>query len=260
MGRAASDSGFVRRAMRPDLKIRVHRFGTACTAPFERKTMTLYGIVGAGGFGMDVMPLARHWLTTGDVDKSNSELVFVVENNYPISQKIINNHRVLSMDEFLSATASRRRFNVAISDSKVRQRIVNSIPTNIAQPFSIFAPNHVSLDGHSVKEGAILCNFTHIGSNAKIGRFFHGNIYSSVAHDCVIGDFVTFATGARCLGRSVVEDHVYVGAGALIKDGSDKPVVIGYGARLGMGAVVTKSVPPGATVVGNPARLHTPRQ
>jgi acetyltransferase-like isoleucine patch superfamily enzyme len=31
-------------------------------------------------------------------------------------------------------------------------------------------------------------------------------------------------------------------------------LVIGRGAVVGMGAVVTKSVPPGLTVVGNPAR------
>ena len=32
------------------------------------------------------------------------------------------------------------------------------------------------------------------------------------------------------------------------------PLVIGKGAVVGMGAVVTKNVPPGETVIGNPAR------
>jgi acetyltransferase-like isoleucine patch superfamily enzyme len=58
----------------------------------------------------------------------------------------------------------------------------------------------------------------------------------------------------ECNGHVVVEDHAYMGAGVVIKDGSNKPVVIGRGAVVGMGAVVTKSVPPGETVVGNPAR------
>ena len=220
--------------------------------------MKLYGIIGAGGFGRQVMPLARHWMSIWHSDKGNSELVFVVENSYPILQKVINGHRVLSMDEFLSATASERRFNIAIGNSKARERIVNSIPADRARPFSIFAPNHVSYDGVTVEDGAILCPFTNISSHAKIGRFFHGNVYSSVGHNSVIGDFVTFGPGVISCGNVIVEDHAWIGAGAVIRDAAtDKPVIIGRGALVGMGAVVTKSVPPGATVVGNPARLHT---
>jgi len=58
-----------------------------------------------------------------------------------------------------------------------------------------------------------------------------------------------------CNGNVHVEDYAYIGAGAVIKQGSPSaPLVIGRGAVVGMGAVVTKSVPPGVTVVGNPAR------
>lgn len=37
--------------------------------------------------------------------------------------------------------------------------------------------------------------------------------------------------------------------------GCGQPLVIGKGAVVGMGALVTKSVAPGTTVVGNPARV-----
>ena len=112
------------------------------------------------------------------------------------------------------------------------------------------------MDNIEIGEGRLLCPFVSITSNIKIGKFFHANIYSYVAHDCVIGDYVTFAPGVKCNGNIHIEDHAYIGTGAVIKQGTpDKPLVIGKGAVVGMGAVVTKSVPAGVTVVGNPARI-----
>ena len=127
------------------------------------------------------------------------------------------------------------------------------IDSNI-QPFTIKASNSVILDNNDIGEGAILCSFTTITSNAKIGRFFHCNIYSYVAHDCVIGDFVTFAPSVHCNGKVVIEDYTYIGTGVVIKQGTnERPIIIGKGSVVGMGAVVTKSVPPFTTVIGNPA-------
>ncbi len=216
--------------------------------------MKLYGIIGAGGFGREVIPLASRWLPIWDGLDHDSDLVFVVEDQFFKRDTMVNGYRVLSLTDFLSAQATQRRYNIAIGDSTTRKRIADSIPNELAKPFEIVAQSHVALERNIIGEGAILCNFSHITSNARIGRFFHANIYSYVAHDCIIGDFVTFAPGVKCNGHVVIEDHAYVGTGAIIKDASDKPIVIGRGAIVGMGAVVTKSVPPGATVVGIPAK------
>lgn len=48
-----------------------------------------------------------------------------------------------------------------------------------------------------------------------------------------------------------IEDDVFIGARAIVLKG----VTIGKGAIVGAGAVVTKDVPPGARVAGNPARI-----
>jgi len=212
--------------------------------------MQLYGIVGAGGFAREVMPVAQEML--GRTKQARDyELVFVVER--PESAASINNYRAVTEDEYFAENAD-RRFNTAIADYKIRERIAKKFIDGGATPFSITAANNVCLSGNEIGQGAILCPFTTITSDAKIGEFFHANIYSYVAHDCRIGNFVTFAPRVCCNGRVIIEDYAYIGTGAIIKDGSDaKPIIIGRGAVVGMGAVVTKSVPPFTTVVGNPA-------
>jgi len=54
-------------------------------------------------------------------------------------------------------------------------------------------------------------------------------------------------------GRPItVEDDVWLGGGAILCPG----VTVGRGTIIGAGSVVTRDVPPGATAVGNPARLR----
>lgn len=210
-----------------------------------------FGLIGAGGYGREVMPLLKSSLKTSS--RKDAELYFVVEGKP--EQKEVNGYTVLSWGDF-QALQGDKFFNIAIGDSKARERIATQCIESGFYPFSIFAANSLALDRCKIGQGAIFSPFSMATSNIIIGKFFHGNIYSYVAHDCTIGDYVTFAPGAKCNGNVIIEDHAYIGTGAIIKQGSkDKPIVIGSGAVVGMGAVVTKSVEPNTTVVGNPARL-----
>lgn len=213
--------------------------------------MKRFAIFGAGGCGRGVLPLVRQQLRQ-ELAASLCELVFVDDRP---SSAVINEVPVLTYAQWLSQPAISRHICVAIANSYIRSQVVQRCVADGVQFFSVNADNVVQLDDIQLGEGAILCPFVTLTSNIRIGRHFHANIYSYVEHDCVVGDFVTFAPGVMCNGNVHVGDHVFIGAGAVIRQGlTGEPLVIGRGAVVGMGAVVIDSVPPGATVVGNPAR------
>ena len=211
----------------------------------------LYAIYGASGCGRSLMPVARQQLAR---ESDASEIVFIDDALESFAE--VNAHRAMNYLAFLNETASEKYVQIAIANSHVREKIAQRLKMDGIQLWSIIADNVVLMDQLELAEGSALSPFVTIGSNVKIGKCFQANLYSYVEHDCVIGDFVTFAPGVKCNGNIHIQDHVYIGAGAVIKQGTpDQPLVIGAGAIVGMGAVVTKSVPPGATVVGNPARI-----
>ncbi len=211
--------------------------------------MIQVAIYGASGCGRGVMPLARNqWAAC----EQPYELVFV-DDSPPAPW--VNGHRVLTYAEWLAQPAQQRWINIAIANGVLREKLALRCAADGVSFFEVRAHNVVQLDDVQLGEGAILCPFVTLTSNIRIGKHFHANLYSYVEHDCVIGDYVTFAPGVKCNGNVVIEDHAYIGTGAVLKQGRPgAPLVIGRGAVVGMGAVVTKSVPPGVTVVGNPAR------
>jgi serine O-acetyltransferase len=101
-----------------------------------------------------------------------------------------------------------------------------------------------------------------IHPGAKIGRrvfIDHGmgvviGEMAEVHDDCTIYQGVTLGGTSLVKGAKrhpTLERGVIVGANACVLGG----FTVGEGARVGSGAVVTKPVPPGATAVGNPARI-----
>jgi serine O-acetyltransferase len=90
---------------------------------------------------------------------------------------------------------------------------------------------------------------TMVHSNVEIGRRVR------IWHNVTLA--VRASTGSP--HRIVIEDDVRIGANAVVITPYEKTIVIGRGARIGAGVVVTEDVPAGATVVSAPPRMiiHT---
>lgn len=205
----------------------------------------MIGVYGASGFGKEILPLARE-------QYPEAQLCFIDDGS---EKTELDGYKVYKYQEFIDLNKVDKGVVFAIANSKIRSILADKCKADSLSIIDVKASNSIILDSVEIGEGAVLCHFTQMTSNIKIGKYFHANIYSYVAHDCVIGDYVTFAPSVHCNGNVHIEDHVYIGTGAIIKQGTPaEPLVIGKGAIIGMGAVVTKSVAAGVTVIGSPAR------
>ena len=110
-----------------------------------------------------------------------------------------------------------------------------------------------------VGEHAYIGRNTVIGTRTRIGQGAHITDHMTVGDDVFIGPQVVFSNDRHPIANNpgfdleapIVEDHVSIGVNATILPG----VRLGRGCVVGAGAVVTKDVPPGRTVIGNPAHL-----
>ena len=134
-----------------------------------------------------------------------------------------------------------------------------------------------------IGEGTRIWQYVVVLPGAVIGRDCNICSHCFIENKVVLGDRVTVKCGVQLWDGITLEDDVFVGPNVtftndlqprsrnaaaqllptLVKKGASiganatilPGLTIGEGAMVGAGSVVTKNVPPGVTVVGNPARI-----
>ena len=132
--------------------------------------------------------------------------------------------------------------------------------------------NFVNLYGCEIGDGTRIGTFVEIQKGARVGRNCKVSSHTFICEGVEIDDEVFIGHNVNFINdkyprattpggapqteadwtliRTRVERGASIGTGAVILCG----VRIGAGSTVGAGSVVTRDVPPGATVAGNPAR------
>ena len=134
-----------------------------------------------------------------------------------------------------------------------------------------------------IGEGTRIWQYVVVLPGAVIGRDCNICSHCFIENKVVLGDRVTVKCGVQLWDGITLEDDDFVGPNVtftndlqprsrnaaaqllptLVKKGASlganatilPGLTIGEGAMVGAGSVVTKNIPPGVTVVGNPARI-----
>jgi len=187
-------------------------------------------LIGAGGFANEVRAHMEDFKMVCFVDDEYYEEN--TDNIFPLSQFDPNQYQVL----------------IAIGDSNIRQKIVNKLPKETQYITFIHPSAQILGNDVQIGEGSIVCAGSMITTNCKIGKHTHLNLHTTIGHDCIIGDYFTTAPGVHVSGNCKIEDCVYIGTNASVKQGVSiiKDTVIGLNA-----GVVKDIVEPG-TYIGTP--------
>jgi acetyltransferase-like isoleucine patch superfamily enzyme/dTDP-4-dehydrorhamnose 3,5-epimerase-like enzyme len=134
-----------------------------------------------------------------------------------------------------------------------------------------------------VGEGTRIWAYAHVLQGARIGKDCNICDHTFIENDVVVGDRVTIKCGVQLWDGVRLENDVFIGPNAtftndrfprskqylpeypqtVVRRGASiganatilPGIVVGEGAMVGAGSVVTHSVPPHAKLMGNPARI-----
>src|SRR5690554_1397162 len=204
--------------------------------------MTDIIIVGASGLGREVA-----WLA----ERAGVTVAGFLDDDFELQGCEFYHKPVLGViDEWYKH--SHYQFVIAIASPKIKQEVLKRMLSKGVPKFAtLIDPSvQINLSETRVGKGTVICAGTVCTADTEIGSHCVVNKLCSIGHDATIQDFAVLAPQVMLGGHTVIGQGAEIGAASLVRQGLN----IAPGSVVGMGAVVTKDVPPGVTVIGNPAR------
>lgn len=208
--------------------------------------MTTIGIFGTGGFAREAGDIvdALGWRTLYIARDADERAAWTGEADIALESEIERFPDVVCV--------------IGIGAGALRERVAQKFDgmlrfTNLLHPDASFGKG--TRAAVEARRGVIACPGARFSNSIAIGDFVIINPNATIGHDARLAAFVTVCPGANVSGYVDVGTRAWIGAGAVINQGSAaRRLTIGADATIGSGAVVVTDCAEGGTYAGVPAR------
>ena len=206
--------------------------------------MTNIVIVGAGGFGREMLGYVRDcisagakWTIKGFLDDNLNSL-----QGYNYDNKIISSIQTYT-------PSPNDALICAIGNPKIKKEKVEMLLARGAKFETLIHPTAYIGSNVAIQEGAIICPRVSLTCDISVGRFAMLNVATGCGHDSQIGDFATISGFCDITGFCKVGEGAFLASHVSMIPSSE----IGKWAKVGIGSTVILKIKDNESAFGNPA-------
>jgi sugar O-acyltransferase (sialic acid O-acetyltransferase NeuD family) len=167
-------------------------------------------IVGAGGFGREVLQWARHaW--PEHVGKIGG---FLSDNPHALDGHAATLPILGTPDDFEPRLGD--RLVLAIGIRGVRRQVAERLAARGARFLTLIHPTAIVADTAVIGAGTVICPYAVVSDAVRLGRFVLVNYHASLGHDAEAGDFAVLSPYATLGGYAAVGADVFLGMHAAV--------------------------------------------
>jgi sugar O-acyltransferase (sialic acid O-acetyltransferase NeuD family) len=208
-------------------------------------------IYGAGGFGREmalmvaqINAVPRQWQVIGFFDDGKK------------AGEMVDGLQVLGGIDTLNKWDKPLAVVIALADSPVRKAVIEKITNkSIEFPVLIHPMSLAGSAGNKFGKGTIITAGCILTTGIELKDFVVINLSTTIGHDVTIGSYTSVMPGCNISGGVTIGEGNLIGTGVKIL----QYLSIGNNCKIGAGAVVTKPVLSGKTVIGIPAKEEEKR-
>jgi len=202
-------------------------------------------IVGAGGFGREVLQWARDaW-----PDDSRRIAGFLSADAHILDSQDFGVGVVGSPVDYEPASGDKLLLAIGIPDT--RRRVAEALLAKGAEFLTLIHPTAIVAASASVGLGSILCPYSIASDSSCAGRFVILNYHSSLGHDASAGDFSVLSPYATLGGHATIKDDVFLGLHASVGPGK----TVGEWSKISANSCVLADAPANSLAYGVPGRI-----